>query len=168
MPARKRRTKRGQTTACADYSFRQRFRVPASFAFAWCVDYRPDDFNRVGIPGTRTIEWIGPTTVVLDDGRSGTDGRSVHKVRMVQVYPERYQWINTHVGGPRVHSQFRYTISPDSSKSSVLLFEGRELRWDGRRLSAAANARLARELRDEDAALWKKLAAWMERDYRKR
>jgi hypothetical protein len=162
MPPRSSGPKLEKATACADYRFRQRFRVPAAWAFRWCLDFTPEDWAPSG--GTRQVTWLGPRTVVLDDTFPAPNGTRVRKVKMVQVYPETKSWVSTHILGPRHHSQFRYRIDPAGASASVLTFEGRELRWDGPRLTPAANRRLARELRAEDSGLWKCFAEEIERD----
>jgi hypothetical protein len=169
MPASKAGRPLSRAAACAEYSFRQRFRVPAAWAFRWCIDYTPDDWAASAeSPGTRVVRWLGPRTVVLDDTFPKPGGGRVRKVKMVQLYPEVKRWVSTHIEGPNRHSQFRYTILPIGPRASVLLFEGRELGWAGRPLSPQANAELSRRLRFEDAHEWRRLAAQMERDYRQR
>jgi len=160
-------TKRGPpaATAVAEYSFRQRFRVPAAWAFRWCIDYTPEDWAISGGHGTRKVLWLSATTVVLEDTSVLPTGRRVRKVRLVQVYPRTQSWVNTHIDGPNLYSQFHYSISSDGPRRSVLRFEGRELRWRGPRLSPAATRTLAARLREEDAGLWKRYAAAMEREF---
>jgi len=157
-----------KATACAEYWFRQRFHVPAAWAFRWCVDFTPYDESTSGNRGSRAVQWLSPRTVLLDDLFPASRGARVRKVKLVQVYPEQRRWVATHVDGPKRFSQFRYSISASGSKASALLFEGRELSWDGRRLSAAANQRLGRRLRTEDAHEWRRLGAEMELDYAQR
>lgn len=154
--------------ACADYSFRQRFRVPAPWAFRWCIDFTPYDWATSGGHGSRKVVWVAPETVVLDDTFPAPGGGRVRKVKLVQVYPRLRSWVSTHIVGPNHHSQFRYSIVPDGPNASALLFEGRELRWHGPPLTAAATRRLAKRLRTEDAGLWKRFAIEMERDFSSR
>ena len=164
MRARASRPKLPKATSVAEYAFRQRFRVPASKAFRWCVEYSPADLAGSPEHGARKVAWVSPQTVVLDDTFPGPKGRRVRKVKLVQIYPETRSWVSTHILGPCHHSQFRYRIVPDGPVASALLFEGRELRWAGRTLSPAENRRLSKRLGAEDAGLWKRFAAEMERD----
>jgi len=158
------RAKFPAATTCADYTFRQRFRVPAAKAFRWCIDFEPYDWILSGGHGSRKVTWVTPRTVILDDETPSTAGRRVRKVRLVQVYPEDRRWVSTHVLGPALHSQFRYRIVPDGPSASALIFEGRELRWTGPVLSEAANRALARRLCANDSRLWKRFAKEMESD----
>jgi hypothetical protein len=157
-----------RATALANYSFRQRFRVPAEWAFRWCIDFTADDWATEPNPGTRVVHWLSERTVRLEDTFPAAKGGSVRKVKLVQVYPEVRSWVSNHIVSPNLHSQFRYSITPDGPSASVLLFEGRELHWTGRRLSTGENARLSRRLRSEDSGFWRRLAAEMEHDYRNR
>jgi len=165
MPKRSSRARSPGATACAEYSFRQRFRVPAAWAFRWCIDFTPYDWGRSAGHGSRKVTWVAPRTVVLDDTFPTADGGRVRKVKLVQVYPETRSWVSTHIVGPNHHSQFRYAIVPDGPRASAIRFEGRDLRWQGSPLSPAETRKLAKRLRDEDAELWKRFAVEMERDY---
>jgi len=168
MKARNARTKEPGATACADYTFRQRFRVPAPKAFLWCLDFSPNDVAYSSTHISRRVVWASPRTVLLDDRFPGPEGRAVRKVKLVQIYPETRSWVSTHIAGPNHYSQFRYRIVPDGRNASALVFEGRELRWTGPTLSPSANRQLARRLRKEDSGLWKKYAAEMEKDQKVR
>ncbi|HKN06239.1 MAG TPA: hypothetical protein VJ021_01355 [Thermoplasmata archaeon] len=151
-------------TAAAEYSFRQRFRVPAPAAFRWCIDFIPYDWASSGGHGSRKVVWMSSRTVVLDDEFPASGNRRIRKVKLVQIYPRAKHWVSTHIVGPNHYSQFRYTILPDGAKASFLLFEGRDLRWSGAPLSPAANRQLTERLRTEDGTLWKRFAVEMERD----
>jgi len=154
--------------ACSDYAFRQRFRVPAAWAFRWCVDFGPDDTKLSTRHSSRKVLWLSPGTVTLDDTFRRPSGERVRKVKLVQIYPSAKYWVSTHIAGPNHHSQFRYTILPDGRNASFLVFEGRDLAWEGRPLSEAANRERAERLRSEDAEFWKRLAVRLERDYSER
>jgi hypothetical protein len=153
-------------TACAEYSFRQRFRVPARYAFRWCIDFVPYPWTDGSPHGARTVVWLAPRTVLLDDTFPIPHGGRVRKVKLVQIYPRTRSWVSTHLVGPNRCSQFRYSISADGPDASALLFEGRELRWTGPRLSTTVERRLASRLRANDAHLWKEFASEMEQEFR--
>jgi hypothetical protein len=155
----------GEATASAEYSFRQKFRVPAPWAFRWCLDFTPYDWSNSGGHGSRKVVWLASRTVVLDDEFPAPRDRRIRKVKMVQIYPRARHWVSTHIEGPNLFSQFRYTIRPNGPNASVLLFEGREMRWSGPSLSPGAARRLSQRLRTEDAGLWKRFATEMERDF---
>lgn len=154
-----------RATACAEYSFRQRFRVPAADAFRWCIDFVPYPWTAGGRHGSRKVVWLAPNTVLLDDTFPAPGGGRVRKVKLVQVYPRSRSWVSNHVVGPNRHSQFRYAILRDGPNASHLLFEGREMRWQGPVLTPAEVRRLAARLRGEDSQLWKEFAAEMEAEY---
>jgi len=164
MTGRRTRAREPGATACADYTFRQRFRVPVPNAYRWCLDFSPNDVAYSRAHLSRKVVWLSPHTVLLDDRFPGPGGRRVRKVKLVQIYPTTRTWVSTHIAGPNRLSQFRYRIVPDGRNASALVFEGRELRWEGPVLSPAAGRRLARRLRKEDSGLWKKYAVEMERD----
>jgi len=163
MPA-KRAPPTNPSTACLDYAFRQRFRLPAPKALRWCLDFSPEDVALSGGHLSRRVTWTSPRTVTLDDRFQKPNGERIRKVKLVQIYPETRSWVSTHIAGPNRHSQFRYRIVPDGANASALIFEGRELRWQGPTLNAAATRRLARRLCREDSGAWKGFAAAMESD----
>ena len=164
MKAGRARTKVPGARACADYTFRQRFRVPAANAFRWCLDFSPNDVAYSSSHVSRKVVWVSSRTVLLEDRFPGPGGRSVRKVKLVQIYPETRSWVSTHIAGPMRHSQFRYRIVPDGANASALIFEGRELRWQGPTLTAAAARELARQVCREDSGAWKAFAVAMESD----
>jgi hypothetical protein len=148
-----------------EYVFEQRFRVPARFAYEWSTDYTPEDLQISGQSGTRRIERLSEKAVILTDTRPGDDGKAVAKSRLVHLYPETLSWTNTHVSGPRQHSQFLYTVRPDGPDASILRFQGRELVPMAPKGSPAFVQERAATLSRDDSALWKVLAGAMEKDY---
>jgi len=165
MPAKRSSSKvPDAATACLDYEFRQRFRVPAAKSFRWCLDFSPNDVALSAGHVSRAVTWTSPRTLILDDRFQKPNGERVHKVKLVQVYPENRSWVSTHIAGPMRHSQFRYQIVPDGANASALIFQGRELRWQGRKLTAAATRKLAQQVCREDSGSWQEFAAAMESD----
>ena len=144
------------------YGFSQRFDVPARAAFEWCVDYRPDDWGRMGKKGTRKIRRINEDTLILTDTYPGGEA-PVTKRRLVRLNPERLAWTNTHIGGPNRHSQFWYQIVEEGKGRSRLDFTGLQVNY-GKRPSDAKIAELAKELRADDSGMWVLLAKEMRRD----
>jgi hypothetical protein len=151
-------------SAVIDYRFRQRFRVPARRAYDWATGFSESDWTIAGIDGERQVVRISPTQVRLTDRIRASGEPGATKVRMVQLYPDELSWVSTHIEGPCLHSQFRYSISADSPRASHLTFRGRELRWEARRSDPARVERLRASLKDEDARLWRSFAKAMELD----
>jgi hypothetical protein len=146
------------------YSFSQRFHVPARAAFDWCVDYRPDDWERMGKRGTRKIRRINEDTLVLTDTYPGQRG-PVTKTRLVRLNPQLLAWTNTHIAGPNRHSQFWYQIVEEGKGRSRLDFTGLQVNY-GKRPSATTIAEMAGELRNDDSRMWVLLAREMHKDLR--
>jgi hypothetical protein len=90
----------------------------------------------------------------------------VTKVRIVQLYPQSLSWVSTHVAGPCVHSQFRYTIEPLGRSGSVLNFQGREIRWEPHPIPPGELSKLRTLLRRADMSLWRHFAREMATDIR--
>jgi len=146
------------------YSFSQRFEVPARAAFDWCVDYREDDWRRMGRRGVRKIKLLNEDTLVLTDKVSTKEGH-VTKKRLVRLNPELLAWTNTHIAGPNRHSQFWYQVVEEGKERSRLDFTGLQVNY-GRRPSAARITELAKELKADDSKTWALLAKEMHKDLR--
>ncbi|HXW36925.1 MAG TPA: hypothetical protein VEJ36_03345 [Nitrososphaerales archaeon] len=144
------------------YRFSQSFDVPAEAAYRWCIDYRPDDWGRMGKKGTRRIRRINEDTIILTDTVESESG-PVTKRRLVRLHPERLAWTNTHLGGPNRHSQFWYQIVSLGRGRSKLEFTGLQVNY-GRRPSPSEIAAIARELRKDDSNMWVLLAKEMSKD----
>ena len=149
-----------------DYRFTVRLPAGADAAYRWATDYRPDDWALMGSRGHRRIQTLADRTLLLTDTVQ-TDRGSVTKRRLVRLRPDQRSWTNTHVGGPNRHSQFLYRITPRGPRRSTLEFIGLQVEPASRRLSSAQLARRAREVRREDAALWRRLARAMRADLSK-
>ncbi len=143
------------------YDFSQSFDVPAKEAYAWCVDYRPNDWGIMGKKGKRRISRLNDDTLILTDTVVGDEG-PVTKRRLVRLNPERLAWTNTHIGGPTLHSQFWYQIAREGTKSK-LEFTGLQIFY-GKRPSRDKIAGMAKELAEEDSGMWKLLAKEMKKD----
>jgi hypothetical protein len=144
------------------YEFSQDFRAPARDAYEWCLDYRPDDWGRMGKRGTRRIRRLNADTLILTDTVFGKHG-AVTKRRLVRMDPIRLAWTNTHVSGPNLHSQFWYQIVERAGGTSRLAFTGLQVNY-GKRPSDSAVAKMASELRADDSQMWRLLAKEMARD----
>ena len=144
------------------YEFDQPFEFPAKRAYDWCIDYRPDDWGRMGKRGTRRINRLNSDTLILTDTVVGKDG-PVTKRRLVRLSPERMSWTNTHLAGPNKHSQFWYRIVERGNGKSRLSFIGLQVNY-GKRPSSAKIAKMAEELKTDDAGMWVLLAEEMRKD----
>ncbi len=150
-----------------EYEFRVRLPASAEAAFRWATDYAPDDWARMGRDGRRRVVPLGEHALLLID-TVRTNGRAVTKQRLVRLYPRRRAWTNTHLAGPTRHSQFWYRIRPRGPRASVIEFTGLQVEPAARRLTPAELARRTREVRGEDAALWRRLARVMGDELRTR
>jgi len=146
------------------YRFSQTFASPARRAYEWCVDYKPDDWARMGKKGTRRIKWLNEDTLILADTVVGYEG-PVTKRRLVRLNAERLAWTNTHISGPNKHSQFWYQIVPLGKSKSRLDFIGLQVNY-GKPPSASDIGRLSKALRKDDARMWTLLAEEMLKDFK--
>lgn len=147
------------------YKFSQRFPVPVEEAFAWCIDYEPEDFEMMGLKGSRKVKRLSEDTIILEDTVEGDKG-PVTKTRLVRINPETRSFNNTHIGGPTLHSQFWYEFFPEKDGGSRLDFTALFLLPSKKRLSGAEVSKIAAQERKADSKLWKNLAKAMEKDLR--
>lgn len=139
------------------FSFKQRFRFPAADVYRWATDYTPHDIGLLGKQGRRGIARLNDDTLVLTDTFVAPDGTKVTKKKLIRLYPGSLRWINTHVSGPNLHSQFVYELFDDGSRGSYLLFTGRQIvQRDG--ITPKELKSLTRTVKSEDAGMWKSLA----------
>jgi len=150
--------------ASLNYTFRQRFDVPAKQAFDWCTDFQSTDGKFFGNQTRRSVRWLDKDTAILTD-TSYPDGRRRRIRRLVRIDPESLSWTNTHLDGPFRHSQYWYRIVPAGARRSALEFSGFRLIRATRSLSPAKIARLANAERTEDSTMWRnRIAPGLERD----
>lgn len=147
------------------YKFSQKFAVPVEDAFAWSIDYEPDDWKRMGLEGKRRIKRLTDDAIILEDTRP-TKGGPVTKTRLVRIDHERRSFSNTHVDGPTPHSQFWYEFFPEEDGGSRLDFTGLLLLPAKKKLSDAEVTRIAEAERKGDSQIWRNLAKAMEADLR--
>jgi hypothetical protein len=146
-----------------EYRFSVKLPASAAVAYRWATDYAPDDPARMGQDGRRRIEKLADGAVVLTD-TVRQRGRTVTKKRLVRLRPRMRSWTNTHLSGPKRHSQFLYRIVPGGRRRSTLEFVGLQVERAARSLSPSQLARRAREVAREDAATWRRLARAMALD----
>lgn len=151
-------------SAIIEYTFRQRFRVPRAAAYAWATDFTPSDWKIAGLDGRRSVRILSPELRLLTDRVDPPGGDRRPRTRLIHLYPDEFAWVSTHVRGDHLHSQFRYAIRSVGPRASELTFQGREIRWERKRATAAQVRAWRRQLRAGDAALWRAFARAMEAD----
>lgn len=145
------------------YHFRQDCNVPARRAYEWCLGYQAGsgDHLLMGDPNAdRKINRVSDRTVILTDTFKVGECR-VEKQKLVQMYPEKLFWTNTHLTGPARSSQFLYQITADGEHASHLDFTGLFLDYTHEKMSESDARNLSDKLCREDADAWKRLAAAM-------
>jgi hypothetical protein len=147
------------------YSFSQRFSVPVEDAFAWSLDYDPNDFALMGLDGRRKIKKLADDTFILKDTRR-TGKALVKKTRLIRINHARLAFTNTHIAGPTPYSQFWYEFFPENDGGSRLDFTGLYLLPGKKKLSGEEVTKIAAEERRGDSNIWKNLARAMEADLR--
>jgi hypothetical protein len=145
------------------YSFSQRFSVPVEDAFAWSLDYDPDDYALMGLEGRRKIRRLADDTFILEDTRR-VGKQLVKKTRLIRVNHARRAFTNTHIAGPTPYSQFWYEFFPEGDGGSRLDFTGLYLLPSKKKLTREEVAKIAEGERRGDSNIWKNLAKAMEAD----
>jgi hypothetical protein len=146
------------------YSFSQRFSFPTRKAYKWCTEYDPQDPALMGEDGAeRQITHLTDTTIILTDIFHTSNGR-VEKQKLVQLYPDRLSWISTHWTGPNKYSQFIYEILAEGNSASRLNFTGLHLEYEKENLDIEGIKSLADKLKEEDSAVWRRLAKAMAKE----
>ncbi len=144
------------------YEFIQKFNLPALKAYAWCVDYQPQDMALMQEEhATRKVQRVADNVLILTD-TFVAEGKSVEKQKLICLFPDRLTWTSTHLTGPYVHSQFLYEITSQTEGNSQLTFTALSLDYQVKTKEAALKR--SRELRKMDAATWKLLAEAMEKE----
>jgi hypothetical protein len=148
------------------YSFSQKFSVSAEAAFAWCTDYQANDHVLLGNrDAKRTVTWITPDTVLVKDTFPKGNG-FVEKEKLVQIYPERWMWISTHISGPNKYSQFVYQIFAEDAGKSRLDFNALHVEHK-ENLTEQDLKLLAEEFRVGDSAIWRLFAQAIKNEHSK-
>jgi hypothetical protein len=143
------------------YGFSQEFNFPVEEVFKWCTDYRPGDPGLMGENGKRSVERISRDTFILDDSYRKGD-KLVHRKKVVNLYPDTFSWVSTHLIGKTRYSQFLYRVSPLGASRSRVDFTGFQMEYDDKKKRSADS--ISEELRKEDSYAWELLAKEMEKD----
>ena len=146
------------------YHFSQIFAIPPLEAYKWCTDYDPNDLTLMHQKGKREITHLTETTILLTD-TFYNQKESIKKNKLVQLYPDRLSWTNTHLSGPNKYSQFLYEIKPENKSSSKLNYIGLQMEYK-KSIKLGKKEIEAREIEQmkQDAAVWKIIAKEMEKE----
>jgi ATP-dependent phosphoenolpyruvate carboxykinase len=141
------------------YCFSQHFAVSAQDAYNWCTDFQPEDHALMGEKNAkREIRWLTVSTVLLKETFHTGKG-DVEKEKLVQLYPDRFRWVSTHISGANKYSQFIYEIIAEAEDSrldfTALHIEHQE------HLSKNDLKTLEDKLFCYDSGVWKSLAKVM-------
>lgn len=145
------------------YRFSQRFPFPGRDAYVWSTDFRGDDIPLTGRRGTREVERLDESTLILTDTLK-EGGKSETKVRLVRLYPDILTWTNTRLSETGKHSQFLYQIVPEGVKASRLEFTGAQIDEAARLPTKSELAAIGKSYAETDALIWVRLAEAMESD----
>ena len=146
------------------YHFSQIFAIPPLEAYKWCTDYDPNDLTLMHQKGKREITHLTETTILLTD-TFYNQKESIKKNKLVQLYPDRLSWTNTHLSGLNKYSQFLYEIKPENKSSSKLNYIGLQMEYK-KSIKLGKKEIEAREIEQmkQDAAVWKIIAKEMEKE----
>lgn len=144
------------------YRFSQHFDISAQEAYNWCTDFRPEDHTFMGEENAkREVRWLTDSTIILKETFHIGKGEVV-KEKLVQLYPDRFMWVSTHISGVNVYSQFIYEIIPEA-EGSRLDFTALHIEHT-KPLSEKRFEALAAKLLSYDSDVWKNLAKTMEKE----
>jgi hypothetical protein len=146
------------------YHFSQIFSIPPLEAYKWCTDYDPNDLTLMHQKGKREITCLTENTIILTDSFS-SEKETIKTNKLIQLYPDRLSWTNTHLSGPNKYSQFLYEIKPENKGSSKLNYIGLQLEYK-KPIELGKKEIEVREIeqRNQDAAVWKIIAKEMEKE----
>lgn len=146
------------------YHFSQIFAVPAFDAYMWCTNYDQNDLKLMNQNGKREITQLTESTIILTDTFYNKK-ETIKKTKLIQLYPDRLSWTNTHLSGPNKYSQFLYEIKTESEGTSKLNYIGLQMEYKKpTKLTKKENEAREKEQMNEDAAVWKIIAKEMEKE----
>jgi hypothetical protein len=156
--------RKGAVVYSIRYHFSQIFNVPPFEAYRWCTSYDPNDLTLMHQNGKREITYLTESTLILTD-TFYSEKETVKKNKLVQLYPDRLSWINTHLSGPNKYSQFLYEIKPENEDLSKLNYTGLKIEYKKNvKFSRKEIEALEAEQMNQDAAVWKIIAKEMEKE----
>jgi hypothetical protein len=146
------------------YQFSQIFAIPPLEAYKWCTNYDSNDLNLMHQKGKREITYLTENTIILTD-TFYNEKENIKKKKLIQLYPVRLSWTNTHLSGSNKYSQFLYEIKPKNKDSSKLNYIGLQIEYKKPlKLSKKEMEAQAIEQMNQDAAVWKIIAKEMEKE----
>ena len=147
------------------YRFSQRFVVSAQEAYNWCTDFQSEDHALMGEENAkREVRWLTDSTIILKETFHLGQGEIV-KEKLVQLYPDRFMWVSTHLSGVNKYSQFIYEINPEegASKLEFTALHIEHVEHLGKKNLKA----LEDDLLSYDSNVWKRLAKTMEKELKR-
>lgn len=111
------------------YCFSQLFSASARKAYTWCTDYSPRDHVLMGEENAeRQVTHLAENTIIIIDIFHTGKG-DIEKQKLLQLYPDRFCWVSTHLTGQNKYSQFIYE-SAESNGASRLDFNALHLEYE--------------------------------------
>ncbi len=148
------------------YRFSQDFDVSAEDAFLWCTDFTPKDHLLAGNNNAqRQITHLTDSTLILKD-TFNNGNEIIEKEKLVQLYPDRFTWVSTHLSGPNKYSQFLYEIFAKTPTSSRLRFTALHVELEKEEMTKVQSLAFSDKLCNEDSAMWRLFAQAMHRDFK--
>jgi hypothetical protein len=145
------------------YHFSQIFALPPLEAYKWCTNYDSNDLTLMHQKGKRDITNLTEGTIILTDTFYNKK-KTVKKNKLIQLYPDKLSWTNTHLSGPNKYSQFLYEIKPEKEGHSKLNYIGLQMEYKKPKLGKKEIETRETEQMNQDAAVWKILAKEMEKE----
>lgn len=136
------------------------FHAPLQFVFSWCTDFQPSDSRLEKEDYKRKIVERSSRRAIFEDLREMQDGWSWQRTVVLLHPPNR--WHMDSVGNRR-DSKADYMLTSIAGGRTQL-----NLRWKVRPKTSAASSLSKTERERSVASAWKKFAAALERDYKRR
>jgi hypothetical protein len=146
------------------YHFSQIFAIPPLEAYKWCTNYDQNDLTVMHQNGKREITHLTENTIILTD-TFYKEKEIIKKKKLIQLYPDRLSWTNTHLSGPNKYSQFLYEIKPENEGLSKLNYIGLQMEYkEPKELDKKEIEARETEQMNQDSAVWKIIAKEMEKE----
>jgi hypothetical protein len=136
------------------------FRAPLPFVYSWCTDFQPSDSRLEKEDYARKIIERTSRRVIFEDLQEMQDGWSWQRA-VIQLHPPS-RW-HMHDIGNRRNVNAEYQLTSLAGGRTQL-----HLRWKVWPKTAAASKLSKSERERSVASAWKRFAAALERDYKRR